>query len=50
MDAIALGLVVLVVSSLMLAYERRERWLGASIALGLGMTVVAFFLVGLRWM
>ena len=50
MDAIALGLVVLVVSSLMLAYERRERWLGASIALGLGMAVGAFFLVGLRWL
>jgi len=50
MDALVVGLIVLVASSLVLAYERREKWMSAGIALGLGLAVCAFFVFGLRWL
>jgi hypothetical protein len=50
MDALAVGLIVLVAGSLILAYERRERRIGAAIALGLGFIVAGFFLFALRWL
>jgi hypothetical protein len=50
MDAVALGLVVLVISSLIMTFGRRERLFGAGIALGLRVAVGAFFLLGPRWL
>jgi hypothetical protein len=50
MDALAVGLILLVLSSLVMAYERREKWLGAAVALGLGVLVCGFFVFGLRWL
>ncbi len=50
MDALALGLVFLVVTSIVLAIERREKWPGATIAFGLGLSTCAFFVLGLRWL
>ena len=50
MDALAVGLVLLVITSLVLAIERREKWLGAAIALGLGVGACGFFVLGLRWL
>jgi hypothetical protein len=50
MDALAAGLVVLVLTSIALAIERREKWLGAAIALGLGCGACGFFVFGLRWL
>lgn len=49
MDALAVGLILLVAGSLVLAYERRERRIGAAIALGLGLAISGFFVFGLRW-
>jgi len=49
MDALAVGLIVLVAGSLILAYERRERRVGAALALGLGLAASLFFVFGLRW-
>ena len=50
MDALAAGLMLLVLSSLVMAYERREKRLGATVALGLGVLVCGFFVFGLRWL
>lgn len=50
MDALAVGLMLLVLSSLVMAYERREKWLGAAVALGVGVLVCGFFVFGLRWL
>jgi hypothetical protein len=50
MDALAVGLIVLVAGSLVLASERRERRVGAALALGLGLAVSLFFVYGLRWL
>lgn len=50
MDALAAGLIALVLTSLVMAYERREKRLGAAIALGLGIVVSGFFVFGLRWL
>lgn len=50
MDALAVGLLLLVLSSLVMAFERREKWLGAGLALGLGVLVCGFFVFGLRWL
>ena len=49
-DALAVGLIVLVLSSLVMAVELRAKWLGAGIALGLGILVCGFFVFGLRWL
>jgi hypothetical protein len=50
MDALAVGLIVLVAGSLILAYERRERWAGSAAVLSLGLAVSAFFVFGFRWL
>ena len=50
MDALALGLIGLVVTSLILAWQRRARWFGASLALAAGCLVCGFFVVGLAWL
>jgi hypothetical protein len=50
MDALAVGLVLLVATSLVLAIERRDKWLGATIALALGVGACGFFVFGLRWL
>lgn len=50
MDALAVGLILVVLSSLVMAYERREKWLGAAVALGAGVLVCGFFVFGLRWL
>jgi hypothetical protein len=50
MDALAVGLILVVLSSLVMAYERREKWLGAAVALGVGVLVCGFFVFGLRWL
>ncbi|MBI5767819.1 MAG: hypothetical protein HZA93_08480 [Verrucomicrobia bacterium] len=50
MDALAVGLIALVATSAVMAYQRREKWLGSSIALALGLVVCGFFVFGLRWM
>ncbi|MBI2929923.1 MAG: hypothetical protein HYY24_30055 [Verrucomicrobia bacterium] len=50
MDALAVGLIALVLSSLVMAVELRGKWLGAGIALGLGILVCGFFVFGLRWL
>jgi hypothetical protein len=50
MDALAVGLIVLVAGSLIMACERREKWLGAGLALGLGLAFCLFFVFGLRWL
>lgn len=39
LDALAMGLILLVVSSLVMAYEQREKWLLAVTAVGLGLGV-----------
>lgn len=50
MDALAVGLGLLVLTSIVLAYERRDRWKGAALSLALGVLVCGFFVVGLRWL
>jgi hypothetical protein len=48
MDAVAFGLILLVISSLVMACEQRSRGIPAGLALGLGLLVCAFFVFGLR--
>ena len=49
MDAVAAGLIVMVLSSLYMWYGlRTRRWLGL-VALGLGLASCGFFVFGLRW-
>lgn len=50
MDALAMGLIVLVGSSLIMAHERREKWLESGMALGFGLALGLFFVFGLRWL
>lgn len=50
MDAVAAGMIFLVLSSLVLAWERRERWLGSAVAFVTGVAGCAFFVFGLRWL
>lgn len=50
MDALAVGLVLLVVTSVILAIERRDKWAGGAVALGLGVLACGFFVFGLRWL
>ncbi len=50
MNALAVGLIPLVLTGLVMAYERREKWLSAAIALGLGIVSSGFFVFGLRWL
>lgn len=50
MDALVVGLLLLVLTSVALAIERRGKWLGAVVALGLGSAACGFFVFGLRWL
>lgn len=50
MDALAVGLGLLVFTSVVLAIQRREKWLGSAIALALGLGACGFFVFGLRWL
>jgi hypothetical protein len=50
MDALAAGLVALVITSVLLAWERRDRRRGALIAFAAGCVVCGFFVVGLGWL
>jgi hypothetical protein len=49
MDAVAAGLIFMVLSSLYMWWELPRKRLGGMVALGLGVTVCGFFCVGLRW-
>jgi len=48
MDAVAVGIIALVATSLILAYFRRDQWRASLIALGLGGAVCGLFVFGLR--
>jgi hypothetical protein len=50
MDALAVGLVLLVITSAVLAFERRDKWIGAIVSLALGVLTCGFFVVGLRFL
>ncbi|MDO8544624.1 MAG: hypothetical protein Q7S40_29635 [Opitutaceae bacterium] len=50
MDAVAAGMVLLVITSLVLAYGRREKWISSAIALVSGILLCGFFVFGLRWL
>lgn len=50
MDALAVGLILLVASSLVMACEQRAKWLLAGLVLGFGLLVCGFFVFGLRWL
>lgn len=50
MDAVAAGLIFMVLSSLYLWWERPETRLSGAIALGLGTLICGLFCVGLRWL
>lgn len=50
MDALAAGLVLLVITSVGLAVARRDRWRGSAVALGLGLAACGFFVFGLQWL
>ncbi len=50
MDALAVGMILLVLSSYVMACERREKWLLAGITAGVGLLVCGFFVFGLRWL
>lgn len=49
MDALAVGILLLVAGSLVLAFERRERRRRAALALAAGSLVMLFFLYGWHW-
>lgn len=50
MDAVAIGMILLVATSVGLACSRRERWRGSAVALGIGVVLCGFFVLGLRWL
>jgi hypothetical protein len=50
MDALAVGLILLVATSVVLAIERRDKWFGSAVALGFGVAACGFFVFGLRWL
>lgn len=50
MDALAVGLVLMVLTSVALGVERREKWRSSAVALGLGVGACGFFVVGLGWL
>ena len=50
MDAVAAGLIFMVLSSLYLWWERPEKRLAGSVVLGLGMLICGLFCFGLRWL
>jgi hypothetical protein len=50
MDAVCVGVAVLILTSLALAYERREHRLGSTVALAAGMLACGYFVFGLNWL
>lgn len=50
MDALAAGMVLLVATSLILAWQRREKWIASATAFALGVAACGFFAFGLRWL
>jgi hypothetical protein len=50
MDAVAAGIVALVLTSLVLAWLRRDQWLPSGIALALGCATCGLFVFGLAWL
>ncbi len=50
MDALAAGIVLLVLSGVYLWWERRDKRIAGLIALGAGCAICGLFIVGLRWM
>ena len=49
MDAIVIGLMFLVLSSLYMGYQQKQKWIYQGIALSLGTLSCAFFIWGLSW-
>jgi len=47
MDAVCIGLIILVLSSLYMAFQIKEKRLGIGISLGLGILLCTYFLIGL---
>ena len=47
MDAVCIGLIILVFSSLYMAFQIKEKRLGIGISLGLGILLCTYFLIGL---
>lgn len=50
MDALAAGLVALVITSVILGWQRRDRRRGAVLAFAAGCLVCGFFVIGLAWL
>lgn len=50
MDAVAAGIVILVLSGVYFWWERREKRAAGLVALALGTAICGLFVVGLRWM
>lgn len=50
MDALAVGLILLVATSFVMACERSDRWMLVGVALGFGLVACGFFVFGLRWL
>jgi len=50
MDAVCVGVVALIATSLVLAYERRERRLASAVALAAGVLTCGFFVFGINWL
>ena len=50
MDAVAIGLLFLVLSSLYMGYQQKQKWVYQGIALSLGILSCAFFIWGLNWL
>ena len=50
MDAVCVGLIVLTATSVVLAYERRDRRVGSTLALVLGVVACGCFVFGLNWL
>ena len=50
MDAVAAGLVFMVLSSLYMWFKLPQKRLGGAVALGLGSLICVLFCVGLRWL
>ncbi|MCI0622157.1 MAG: hypothetical protein L0387_10920 [Acidobacteria bacterium] len=50
MDAVAIGLLFLVLSSLYMGYQLKQKWVYQAVSLGLGVLSCAFFIWGLSWL
>jgi hypothetical protein len=50
MDGIAIGLLFLVLSSLYMGYQLKQKWVYQAVSLALGVLSCAFFIWGLSWL